>query len=140
VSAQGLVRRVWLVGLLLLAAALGLLLLAEVDSFVPAELGHTTLSRAESRLDHLVPAAVRESDGLHYAAHLGAGRILSLCPCTRNAAAVQYDKATRHARSRHQLALVTTARPHRIGDALGDAFGLGVDAVKWASWRLRSLA
>jgi hypothetical protein len=63
---------------------------------------------------------VRSHERLHFTLHLAAGRTLSVCPCTRPLAAVQYDKAAAHAPTAGERWLVTTGRPQRLLDGPRD--------------------
>jgi plastocyanin len=90
---------------LFLILGFGLLTLADVVSRVNA--GPSVSAR--------VVAAVSNGDHLHYAFHVLAGRVLDICPCTRRAAAAQYYRATYHAITPRQRA-VLAASPPRSAD------------------------
>src|SRR5712691_13488153 len=72
---------------------------------------------------------VDTNDRLHYAVHLTAGRILSLCNCTDHLAAAQYYRGLFHARSPEQVALLTTARPLTAEQRVGEVSTLGAGAL-----------
>jgi hypothetical protein len=58
-----------------------------------------------------VALQVAHDDQLHYAGHLLAGRVLSLCPCTVQLAEMHYAKGMFHARTPREEALLTSDRP-----------------------------
>jgi hypothetical protein len=71
----------------------------------------------------LTRAAVRvgHDDQVHYAGHLVAGRLLSLCPCATALAERQYARGMYHARTPRQKALLTTAQPESFRARLNEA-------------------
>jgi hypothetical protein len=84
--------------------------------------------------------AVRRGDHLHYGVHLMAGRVLDICPCTRNAALTQYQRARFHAVTPRERVVLGAIRPKTPEEWLEYAVGpldvglawLG-DAVAWVS-------
>ena len=76
-------------------------------------------------------AVLQTKNAVHYDVHLLAGRTLSLCPCTRGLAAVQYSKAMWHARTQHQRALITTDRPRTVWALVSDTLQLGLSGIEW---------
>jgi hypothetical protein len=105
-----------LVGILavLLLGALGVMVVAAGSDSVPAPLER----------------AIRRHERLHFGLHLAAGRVLSVCPCTRDQSQEQYGKAAAHAPSPQERALVTSERPHRYRDGPEDLFALG----RYGAW------
>ena len=89
----------------------GLLLLFFADFQVAGTSGPSALERARWVVNH--------GDHVHYAVHVATGRILSLCPCTRRAAATQYYRAHFHALTPHQRALLDSSNPRTPGQWLG---------------------
>lgn len=110
-----------LLGRLTVTAIIALSALSIVVSLVPA-LATAALTRSEH--------VVRRHERLHFTIHLAAGRALSLCPCTRPLAAVQYDKAALHAPTPNERRLVTTDRPQRLLDGPGDLIAL----TRYGGW------
>ncbi|MBV9168827.1 MAG: hypothetical protein JOZ81_01925 [Chloroflexi bacterium] len=83
------------------AVSLGALAVADLND-APAQ--YTTLrSRAGWVLDR--------GNRLHYAVHITAGRILAICPCTRDAADRQYWRAGYHAVTPLQREVAQAPRP-----------------------------
>ena len=76
------------------------------------------------------------NDQVHYGGHLIAGRILSLCPCTTHLAETQYVKGMYHARTPHQVALLTSLRPTSMRALLVDAPQLAAAAIQQIASRL----
>jgi hypothetical protein len=74
-------------------------------------------------------------DQVHYAGHLFAGRLLSLCPCGAQLAEVQYARAMYHAHTPRQRALLTTQRPTSARARLAEARMLADEAVRRVSAR-----
>jgi hypothetical protein len=95
--------------------------LSIVVSLFPS-LATTALTRSE--------LVVRRHERLHFSLHLAAGRALSVCPCTRPLAAVQYEKAALHAPTPAERRLVTTERPRRLLDGPGDLITL----ARYSGW------
>ena len=73
---------------------------------------------------------VHRHERLHFAVHLAAGRVFSVCPCSRGRADMEHWKAARHAPSVGERALVTSARPRRLFDAPSDAARL----LRYGAW------
>jgi hypothetical protein len=71
-----------------------------------------------------VALQVGHDDQVHFVGHLVAGRVLSLCPCTASLAENQYARGLYHARTPHQRALLTTARPTTLAQRLNETPGL----------------
>jgi hypothetical protein len=94
-------------GLSMLLAVIGLMLLFVADYQVAGNGSPSARERAVWVIAH--------GDHVHYAGHVTAGRILSLCPCTRRAAANQYYRAKFHALTPHQRAVLDSTAPHTIG-------------------------
>jgi plastocyanin len=94
-------------GLAMLLAVTGLMLLFVADYQVAGNGSPSPRERALWVIAH--------GDHVHYAVHVTAGRILSLCPCTRRAAATQYYRAKFHALTPHQRALLDSTAPHTVG-------------------------
>ncbi len=69
---------------------------------------------------------------LHYVGHLAAGRLADLCGCAPRFAEDQYNRATWHARTGRQLALVTVERPARVEDFPSDTLGIANSSARWA--------
>jgi hypothetical protein len=63
---------------------------------------------------------IRAHERLHYGLHLVAGRVLSLTPWTEGLAEDQYYRATYHAHTPRQRALVTTDRPDDLPERIED--------------------
>src|SRR5690242_14155753 len=70
------------------------------------------------------------NDRLHYVVHLAAGRAFSLCPCTTQLAQTQYARGMYHARSPHQVALLTTSRPSGMRAHLAEGTELAAFALR----------
>jgi hypothetical protein len=88
---------------LALLGVIGLGLLATSDYVGQASRISGTQNRLLWTLAH--------GDHLHFAVHMLAGRLFDLCPCTRHKAAVQYVRASYHARKPTEVALVRNVRP-----------------------------
>jgi hypothetical protein len=73
---------------------------------------------------------LQSSNQVHYAVHLLLGSALEVCPCTRTLAATQYSKASHHASTPRQMALVAADRPHGLGDTVRDAIELSGAGIK----------
>jgi plastocyanin len=108
----------------------GLLTLADVAS--PANRGPDLSGR--------VLAAISRGDHLHYAFHVLAGRVLDICPCTRRAAAAQYYRATYHAITPRQRAVIAASPPRSADQWLTYLWGPSAvigdwikDGMAWAS-------
>src|SRR6266568_3594507 len=76
---------------------------------------------------------VHSSDRLHYAGHLVAGRVLSLCPCASALTDNKYNKGLYHARTGLQVALLTTAAPQTAVARLRELPTLTAGAWRWMS-------
>jgi hypothetical protein len=83
---------------------------------------------------------VHTNDQLHYAVHLTAGRILSLCDCTDHLAEAQYYRGLFHARTPEQVALLTTGRPVTAGQRVREVSALGAGALRWVQQALSDRA
>jgi hypothetical protein len=126
---------IWATGLFLLAILMLTFFLAYLV-LVP-----TTRASVQAELDRagLHSQALVDfeaNDSVHYGIHLLLGRTLALYPRTRRLADLQYSKARFHARTRHQLVLVTTGRPRTPAAAVSDAFRLGISGLEWLSGRV----
>src|SRR5581483_7597903 len=120
---------------LLLIAVLGSILAIDgLDIALTTPALRADLMHQASRYPAL--AALQANDAVHYGAHLVAGRTLSLCPCTRDLAAIQYSKALWHARTPHQRALLTTDRPHTAWGIVTDALQLSASSLRWIGGHL----
>ena len=75
---------------------------------------------------------------VHYAGHLLAGRIFSLCPCATALAEEQYARGLYHAETPRQAALLTSGRPTSMRARLGEAPQLAAGAVRHVSQLLRA--
>jgi plastocyanin len=71
-------------------------------------------------------------DHLHYAGHLVAGRVLDLCPCSRNAAGAQYYYAKFHAITSRQKAVVVNSKPSSPSEWAGYITGPFMVWLDWA--------
>jgi hypothetical protein len=105
----------------LVPAIIALATLSIVAVLVPS-LGTTALTHSER--------IVRSHERLHFSLHLAAGRALSVCPCTRSLASIQYEKAATHAPTPGERWLVTTGRPQRLLDGPRDL----VTLTRYAGW------
>jgi len=76
-------------------------------------------------------AVLDNGDRTHYAIHLALGRVLDLCPCTQDLADTQYWRAHFHARTPHELQLVTQARPATPVERVADAADLVSGGMRW---------
>jgi hypothetical protein len=94
----------------------------------------------DNRLPQQVGDAIEYGDHLHFVSHLVLGRLLSLTPWTKAVAADQYDRASAHATTARQRALVTSDRPQSPSDALLDLVGIIASGLRWgqrgAAWLL----
>jgi hypothetical protein len=79
---------------------------------------------------------VAHNDRVHYVGHLVAGRLLSLCACTQQAAQAQYARGMYHARTPRQAALLTTDRPTSLRAQVGEARDLAVAGLQQLGQRL----
>ena len=70
-------------------------------------------------------------DHLHYGIHLVAGRVLDLCPCSRNAAGAQYYYAKFHAITPRQKAVLANSKPSSPAEWAGY---VGGPFVVWLDW------
>jgi hypothetical protein len=93
------------------------------------------IARATPRLADGALTVVH-NDQLHYGGHLVAGRILSLCPCTAQLAQNQYVRGMYHARTPHQEALLTTARPTSLRAQLSEARQMAASVMRHVGNRL----
>ena len=113
----GPMRRRLLLGFVLGAGLTGLAALAALAvafRWTPlGEAGYTHLDRT-----------LHAHERLHFMTHLAAGRALSVCPCTRNRAAMEHWKAARHAPTPRERALATVDRPRHLADVPGDLAAL----------------
>lgn len=102
----------------------GLVLIAASAIALPAgvDLVRAGFTRADQRSDNY--------DRVHYGVHLIAGRILSVCPCTRGHAPDEYARALQHAGTSRRQALVTTERPQHVADGPRDAATIGWHALR----------
>jgi hypothetical protein len=128
----------WATGLLLLAA-LALVLLMGFLVLAPSARASVRAGMTREGLHSQALTDLQANNSVHYDVHLLLGRTLALCPCTRRLADTQYSKATWHARTRHQKALVTTARPRTVAAVVSDTFQLGVSSLQWLGGRLLRL-
>src|SRR4051794_39673345 len=78
-----------------------------------------------------VALTIDRGDRLHYVGHLMLGRALDLCACADHVAADQYDRATWHARTARQLALVTYNRPRAPLEWVTDGAGAITSGARW---------
>jgi hypothetical protein len=124
----------WSIGLLLVAAVALLLVAGVVPLTLTVPAVRTAVTHQTARYPAL--AALQTENSVHYGAHLLAGRTLALCPCTRGLAALQYSKATWHARTPYQRALVTTARPRTAWGMVSDTVKLGISSLRWVGERV----
>jgi hypothetical protein len=108
----------------LLIAGLAAVLVVVVGVVWPAA-GRTALTPLDQ--------TVRAHERLHFAIHLAAGRVFSICPCTRGLAREQYWKASMHAPTSMEEALVTSGRPQRVRDGPGDLLVL----TRYGGWVAR---
>jgi hypothetical protein len=76
-------------------------------------------------------AVIDNGDRTHYAIHLALGRVLDLCPCTHDLADTQYWRARFHARTPHELQLVTQDRPVTPVERVADAADIVSGGVRW---------
>jgi hypothetical protein len=120
---------VWGITLFLMGVLTLVLAIEVMDIALTTPAVRADITRKVDRYPVIV--ALQAKNSVHYGVHLLAGRTLSLCPCTRGLAAVQYSKAAWHARNQHQRALVTTDRPHTVWEAVGDTVGLGFSGIQW---------
>jgi hypothetical protein len=122
-----------------LGAALRTVPRARVSTIIVAILGAVVFALAalsQRGPAHMIEHAVRDREGLHYALHLGAGRVLDLCPCTVSIAERQYDKGAYHASTERRAALVDNERPQRFADRVEALVDVAVDATRWGIRRL----
>ncbi len=94
--------------LVALVAVAPLALLSVADLVEGANLFSSPTDGVRWTLEH--------GDHLHFAVHVLSGRLLDVCPCTREAARDHYQRAQRHARSPRQMAAVSQVRPHSVGE------------------------
>jgi hypothetical protein len=120
---------------LLLLVTLTLTLFLAYLVLVPTTRTSVQAELARMGLHPQALASFEANDSVHYGVHLLLGRSLALYPRTRRLADLQYSKARFHARTRHQLALVTTDRPHTAAAAVRDAFRLGISGLEWLGGR-----
>jgi hypothetical protein len=113
-----------------LVVALSLMTLAGLLAVGLFGSARAAVAPVEDFLPAPVLAVLQTNDQLHYGVHLMLGRALGLCPCTRSLAAAQYSKATWHARTPRQMALVTSARPHTVESAVRDLIQIGAAGVR----------
>lgn len=110
-------RRRLLLGFILSVSMAGLAALAALGVALRwSPLGEA----AYTQLDRTIHAHER----LHFAIHLTAGRVLSICPCTRNRAATEHWKAARHAPTPRERRLATVERPRSLIDVPRDVLAL----------------
>ena len=128
-----------------LVLSMGLVLVVVVVTL--ASLVVADWAEAQDRKSGLLPQLVYALDGgdhLHYVVHLVLGRVLDLCPGTRSLAEEQYRRAMAHARTGHQLALVTSQQPTTLRQRVADAAGMLGSGVRWgargATWLVSSVA
>lgn len=107
----------------MLLAAVGFSLLGLAD-FVMAGNGS---SNSRERLSWTIASG----DHLHFAYHMVLGRILDLCPCTRNAAGTQYYRAHFHALTPHQRALAANTHPRTAAEWLNYVIGPAEVSRDW---------
>jgi plastocyanin len=110
-------------GLAAVLVALSLGLLAAADYTGQAGGIPTSGARLRWTIDH--------GDHLHFAVHVAAGRVLDLCPCTRRAAAMQYYRASFHATTPAQKALLKNLQPHTPGELVAYAAAPFVVGAEW---------
>ena len=113
-----LTRARWLAGS---AVGLGLALLAAAGLVVAAGLAEGDGGGAGSPAAAL-EALIRRDERVHYELHLTLGRLLSLCPCTRGKANVQFMNAAYHVpedvRFRRDLTARFPESPRLVGGLL----------------------
>jgi hypothetical protein len=85
---------------------------------------------AGNALVHRADVFLHRHERLHFAAHLAAGRVFSVCPCSHGRADLEYWKASRHAPTPAERTLVTTRRPHGALDVPPDVVRL----VRYGAW------
>ena len=131
----------WLSRWLLATSLLGLLVAVPLFLLAAAELAEPEDDWAGPFM-HRVELKIREHEKLHYGIHLTLGRALAVCPCTRRWSASQYYKASFHAHTPRQTALVTTERPNltSVRSILRDTVRLAGGGVKWAGDHLLARA
>jgi plastocyanin len=70
-------------------------------------------------------------DHLHFAFHIMVGRVLDICPCTRQAAGGQYYRAHFHALTPLQRAVAANTHPHTPAEWANYIFGPAGVAFAW---------
>ncbi len=95
----------------LLAAAMSVALLGVVGLGLLATSDYVGQASRISGTQNRLLWTFAHGDHLHFAVHMVAGRLLDFCPCTRQAARVQYWRASYHAKTATEAALVRNARP-----------------------------
>ena len=115
--------------LFLTASTLGLVPTLVVSSLMVAD-SLEVRHRAPDLLAGVV-LTIDRGDRLHFVGHLVLGRTLDLCACADHVAADQYERATWHARTARQLALVTSARPQAPTEWVADGAGAIVSGARW---------
>jgi hypothetical protein len=121
-------------GLLLVAVSFMLFLVYLV--LVPTARAPIQAEFARTGLQSHRLTELETNSSVHYVVHLMLGRVLALDPSTRQLADWQYNKARYHARTPHQLALVTSERPRTVAATLSDAVRLGISGLEWLSGRV----
>jgi len=124
----------WGITLLLMAVLVSVLSIEALDIALTTPALRADVMHEAGRIPGL--ATLQTSDAVHYGVHLVAGRTLSLCPCTRDLAAEQYEKAMWHARTPHQWALLTIDRPRTPWEAITDALQLSASSLRWLGGHL----
>jgi hypothetical protein len=115
----------------LLAAAMTLALLGVVGLGLLATSDYVGQASRISGTQHRLLWTLAHGDHLHFAVHMLAGRLLDVCPCTRRAAEVQYWRASYHARTATERALVRNARPSSAHGWVVYAVAPAVVAAEW---------
>jgi uncharacterized membrane protein YedE/YeeE len=115
----------------LLAAVMMLALLGVVGLGLLATSDYVGQASRISGTQNRLLWTLAHGDHLHFAVHMVAGRLLDLCPCTRHAAAVQYVRASYHAKTATELALVRNARPTSAHGWLAYTVAPAAVVVEW---------